>query len=375
MTPTDVRTEPKRVRVELGARAYDVICGAGLLAEAGALIAPFCPRARTVIVTDETVAAAHLETLTRSLAAAGVSAEAIATPVGETSKSWRQLERVSDFILDAGLERGEPVIALGGGVIGDLAGLAAALYKRGSAYIQIPTTLLAQVDSSVGGKTAINTNAGKNLIGAFHQPALVIADIETLNTLDARDVRAGLAEVIKYGVIGDDGFFDWLEAHVDGLVSGTPRERIEAVARSVARKAAVVAEDERETGARALLNYGHTFAHAFEALAGYDSGLRHGEAVATGMAMAARYAERLGLISSDDAKRIVTLIKRFGLAVEPNDLPGAPFDPSRMLTIMRGDKKVVGGRLRLVLPRRIGEAEIVEETDENRLFEFLRGQL
>jgi len=350
-------------------QAYDVVVARGLLGEAGARIAPLA-KGRTVIVTDQTVASIHAEALTASLAAAGVKSEIVAVPAGEGSKSFAELERVLDRLLAIGLDRKDVVIALGGGVVGDLAGLAAALYMRGIDFVQIPTTLLAQVDSSVGGKTAIDTPRGKNLVGAFHQPRLVLADIDVLATLPERQVRSGWAEVLKHGLICDAAFFDWLAGEGAGGASGDPAALERAVIRSVEIKSAVVGEDEKEAGRRALLNLGHTFGHAVETDVGFDAGaLAHGEAVALGCCMAFRYSARDGLCSVEDARRVEAVVAAAGLPTRL-DQAGA-FEADRLLALMAGDKKAEGGALTLILARGIGQAFVAKGVDADRVRTFL----
>ena len=349
---------------------YDVVVGRGLLAEAGARIAPFA-RGRTVIVSDETVAALHGPALTSSLAAAGVRSEMIAVPPGEGSKSFVELERLMDRLLAAGLDRRDVVVALGGGVVGDLAGLAAALYMRGVDFVQVPTTLLAQVDSSVGGKTAIDTPRGKNLVGAFHQPRLVLADIDVLATLPARQLRSGWAEVLKHGLICDAGFFDWLAGEGTVGATGDPAALERAVVRSVEIKSAIVGEDEKEAGRRALLNLGHTFGHAIEAELGFEeAALAHGEAVALGCVLAFQYSARLGLCQVADADRVEAVMAAAGL---PTRLAQAgAFDAKALLERMAGDKKAEAGALTLVLARGIGDAFVQRGVDRAGVQAFLR---
>lgn len=349
--------------------AYDVVVGRGLLAQAGAHIAPLS-KGRTVIVTDETVAGIHAQTLTASLTAAGVTSEIVAVPAGEGSKSFAELERVLDRLLQIGLDRKDVVIALGGGVVGDLAGLAAALFMRGIDFVQIPTTLLAQVDSSVGGKTAIDTPRGKNLVGAFHQPRLVLADIDVLATLPERQVRSGWAEVLKHGLICDAAFFDWLAGEGAAGVKGDAAALERAVIRSVEIKSAVVGEDEKEAGRRALLNLGHTFGHAIETEVGFDEGaLAHGEAVALGCCMAFRYSAREGLCSTDDVARVEAVVAAAGL---PTRLDQAgSFAADRLLALMAGDKKAEGGALTLILARGIGQAFVAKGVDGAKVRAFL----
>ncbi|WP_428155713.1 3-dehydroquinate synthase [Brevundimonas sp.] len=349
--------------------AYDVVVGRGLLAQAGAHIAPLA-KGRTVIVTDETVAGIHAQALTASLTAAGVKSEIVAVPAGEGSKSFAELERVLDRLLEIGLDRKDVVIALGGGVVGDLAGLAAALFMRGIDFVQIPTTLLAQVDSSVGGKTAIDTPRGKNLVGAFHQPRLVLADIDVLATLPERQVRSGWAEVLKHGLICDAAFFDWLAGEGAVGAEGSPAALERAVIRSVEIKSAVVGEDEKEAGRRALLNLGHTFGHAIETEVGFDEGaLAHGEAVALGCCMAFRYSAREGLCSAQDVTRVEAVVAAAGL---PTRLDQAgSFVAERLLALMAGDKKAEGGALTLILARGIGQAFVAKGVDSTKVRAFL----
>ncbi len=355
-----------------GFRPYEVAVGRGLLGEAGARIAPLA-RGRTAIVTDETVAAIHADTVRASLEAAGVATEIVSVPAGEASKSFVQLERVLDRLLEIGLDRRDVVVALGGGVVGDLAGLAAALYMRGIDFVQVPTTLLAQVDSSVGGKTAIDTPRGKNLVGAFHQPRLVLADIDALATLPERQLRSGWAEVLKHGLICDAAFFDWLAGEGADGARGDPAALERAVVRSVEIKSAVVGEDEKEAGRRALLNLGHTFGHAIEAELGFEeAALAHGEAVALGCCLAFRYSAREGLCPSADAERVETAVAAAGL---PTRLAQAgAFSADRLLALMMGDKKAEGGALTLVLARGIGQAFVAKGADAATVRDFLRAE-
>jgi 3-dehydroquinate synthase len=327
----DVKDQPSRVKVELGTRGYDILIGAGLLANAGAHVSGVLPGVRAAVVTDENVAAAHLGAVAASLAASGIDAYPIILPAGEKTKSFEHLQTVVDGVLGARLERGDAVVALGGGVIGDLAGFAAGIVRRGMNFIQMPTSLLAQVDSSVGGKTGINTSRGKNLVGVFQQPRLVLADTAALDTLPAREFRAGYAEVAKYGLIDRPDFFAWLEKNWQDVFAGGPA-RTEAIAISCQSKADVVARDEFETGDRALLNLGHTFGHALEAATNYDSArLVHGEGVAIGMALAHRFSARLNLCSPDDAARVERHLKAVGLPTRISDIPGEMPDAERCL--------------------------------------------
>jgi 3-dehydroquinate synthase len=364
----------KTIRVGLGARAYDVIIGSGLLDRAGQLLAPHLPRGRTVVVTDERVALHHGERLTAALEAGGVSTQLIVIPPGEGSKSFAGLESLCDQLLALKLDRGDVITAFGGGVVGDLVGFAAAIYKRGVDFIQIPTTLLAQVDSSVGGKTAIDTPRGKNLIGAFHQPCAVLADLDVLATLPAREVRAGYAEVIKYGLLGDAAFFARLEAEGADVLALKVDALAHAVARSVEMKAEIVAQDEREVDRRALLNLGHTFAHALESETGYGEALLHGEAVGIGCALAFRFSAALGLCSAEAARRCEMAIAAAGLPVRLDELTGAPFPVEALIGHMRQDKKAQAGGLTFVLARAIGEAFTARDVDAAALRAFLISQ-
>ena len=359
------------VAVDLGARSYDIAIGAGLLAQAGRRIKPFLKRPVTAIVTDSNVAARHLDSLQQSLAEAGISATAIVLPPGESTKSYRHLAETCDGLLAAGIERRDLIIALGGGVIGDLAGFAASVLRRGVDFIQIPTTLLAQVDSSVGGKTGINSAHGKNLIGSFHQPRAVLIDIALLDTLPARELAAGYAEVAKYGLLGDTDFFTWLEANAPSLFAGDAQSRIKAITRSCEMKARIVAEDETETGVRALLNLGHTFGHALEAATGYTSRLLHGEAVSIGMAQAFRFSERTGLCAKGTAARVEKHLRSVNLPTRLSDIPGELPGPAKLLEIMRQDKKAVSGKLTFILVRGIGEAFITRDVEEKDVLAFL----
>jgi len=361
------------VIVELGARRYPVRIEAGLLPRAGEALAPLSRGRPMPIVTDENVAQ-HLPVLLASMRAAGVEGEAIVLPAGEGSKSWASLETLTDRLLDLEVERGDHVIALGGGVIGDLVGFATAILKRGCNFVQIPTTLLAQVDSSVGGKTAINSRAGKNLVGAFHQPALVLIDPDTLDTLPAREVRAGYAEVVKYGLIDDFAFFEWCEANAAALLSGDGATREYAIAHAVGAKARIVAEDERETtGARALLNLGHTFGHALEADTGFSSKLLHGEGVAAGTALAFAFSARQGLCSRQDAERVAAHLRAIGL---PDGLKAAGItaDGGTLAAYMRHDKKMASGTLPFLLARGIGKTYLDKTVNLEEVAAFLNEQ-
>jgi 3-dehydroquinate synthase len=362
----------RRIEVGLGERAYPVLIGPGLLAQAGVLLRPLLKRPRTAVVTDETVAGLHAGALVRSLEAAGIEASLIVLPAGEETKSFQHLAELSGRLLDLKLDRGDLIVALGGGVIGDLAGFAAAIYKRGIGFIQVPTTLLAQVDSSVGGKTAIDTAQGKNLIGAFHQPRLVLADLDVLGSLPARQMRAGYAEVLKYGLLGDFDFFEWLEAHGEEALKLQPEALGRAVARSVEMKAEIVAEDEHETsGRRALLNLGHTFGHALEAETGFGDQLLHGEGVALGCAMAFRFSARQGLCSGQDAERASAAIAAAGLPTKMAEIPAGPFDADALVGHMAQDKKAEGGKLTFILAKGIGRAFVAKDVDVQEVRSFL----
>jgi len=360
--------------VGLGARTYDVVIGHGLLDAAGAMIAPFQSRGRTAVVSDETVWALHGARLTAALAAAGIATLPIIIAPGEQSKSFEGLADLSDRLLALELDRGDLVTAFGGGVVGDLAGFAAAIYKRGIDFVQIPTTLLAQVDSSVGGKTAIDTARGKNLVGAFHQPRLVLADLDVLGTLPIREMRAGYAEVIKYGLLGDLTFFEWLEVNGGDVIARNPLALSHAVARSIEVKAEIVAEDEREQGRRALLNLGHTFAHALEAETGYGGELRHGEAVGAGMALALRFSAAQGLIAGQDAERACRAIAAVSLPTRLSEVPGHPFNAERLVTHMAQDKKAEGSRLTFILARALGDAFVARDVSASSVHSFLRSE-
>ncbi|HVL73791.1 MAG TPA: 3-dehydroquinate synthase [Beijerinckiaceae bacterium] len=341
---------PIVVPVPLGERAYDILVGRDLLGEAGARIAALRCRA-AAIVSDEAVATLYADRLARDLERHGLRSALVTVPPGEASKSYADFARVCDAILAARIERGDVVVALGGGVVGDLAGFAAACVRRGVRLVQVPTTLLAQVDSSVGGKTAINSPHGKNLVGAFHQPSLVLADTALLDTLPAREMRAGYAEVAKYGLIDDEAFFAWCEENWRRVFAGGPA-RDHAVATSCRAKAAVVVRDEREDGDRALLNLGHTFAHALERVTGYDSGrLVHGEAVAIGLALAFRFSVRLGLCAGQDAGRVEGHLRTAGLPTRLSDVPGGCGSAEDLLAAMAQDKKVSAGELTFILAR------------------------
>jgi 3-dehydroquinate synthase len=381
MTVASRPGDPICARVGLDGRSYDIVIGRGEIASLGARVAALRPGCKVAIVTDETVARHHLATTEKSLTAAGVAATSIKVPAGEASKSFRMFEQVCDALIGAKIERGDLVVALGGGVVGDLAGFAASVVRRGVDYVQVPTTLLAQVDSSVGGKTAINSRAGKNLVGAFYQPILVIADTALLDTLPERELRAGYAEVVKYGLLGDLALFEWLEGHwrevfVGGPARGNqqaPREH--AVLKSVQAKAAIVARDERETGDRMLLNLGHTFGHAFEAAAGFSDRLLHGEAIGLGMALAFEFSARRGLIQQAVAARVIAHLAATGLPTHVKDLPGEWPGVDAIMDLISQDKKVKRGRLTFILVRGIGQAFVSRDVEAAEVRDFLADKL
>ena len=358
----------------LGARAYDIFIGSALLANAADYVAPLLPRPKLAIVTDSHVAPLHLKTLTNSLDAAGIAHDAFIVPAGEASKNFAQLEALCDWLLDMKIERNDCIIALGGGVIGDLTGFAAAILRRGTRFIQIPTTLLAQVDSSIGGKTAVNSSRGKNLIGAFHQPDLVLADMDVLATLPPREIGAGYAEIVKYGALGDAGFFDWLCDNGQDVLALNGEATAYAVAQSCRDKAAIVARDEREAGDRALLNLGHTFGHAFEKLTGFGDALLHGEAVAYGMVLAFAYSAEAGLCSAEDAERLRAHIEASGLPATMQAVGNGVFDADALIEAMGQDKKVQAGKMRFILVRGIGDTFIADDVTAETLRPFLMAQ-
>jgi len=372
-------TIPKIVDVALGTRSYSIHIAPGALDKAGALLAPFARRDRLMIVTDDNIVPNQLYRLQTALNAStnpngAIANDALVLPPGESTKSWANVERVTDWLLDKGVERSDTIIALGGGVIGDLVGFAASILKRGCRFVQIPTTLLSQVDSSVGGKTAINSRAGKNLIGAFHQPVFVLIDPTTLDTLPVREVRAGYAEVVKYGLIDDPAFFAWCDANVAALLAGDPQARTHAIEKSVTAKARIVGEDEFETtGRRALLNLGHTFGHALEAETGYSDTLLHGEAVACGMALAFRFSAAQGLCPAEDAARVTAHLQAAGL---PATLRTAHVDTSgaKLVEHMMHDKKMEGGKLPFLLARGIGQTFLDKQVDLGAVERFLDGE-
>ena len=359
------------IPVGLGDRAYEIHAGVSMLHRAGALLKPLTRATTLPIVTDEHVAKLHLGRLLDSLRGAGLTGRPIILAPGEGTKSFAGLERVTGELLDMGIDRGGLVIALGGGVIGDLTGFAAGVLKRGVAFAQVPTTLLAQVDSSVGGKTAINARQGKNLVGLFHQPRIVIADVGLLATLPRRELLAGYAEVVKYGALGDADFFDWLEQSATAALGGDEAALTHAVAQSCRMKAAIVARDERETGERALLNLGHTFGHALEAATGFSDRLLHGEGVAIGMALAFQLSRKLGLCPGQDAERFVRHLKAVGLPAAISDIPGPRASAEELLAHMAHDKKVADGKLTFILVRGLGRAFITRDVPVDAVRDIL----
>jgi 3-dehydroquinate synthase len=371
-------SDPIAVEVALGERAYDIIIGRDILQSLGAHVASLRPGVRTAIVTDRNVATHWLAKTEAALSEAGIATSRIIVEEGEGSKTYAGLQEVSEALIAARIERNDLVIALGGGVVGDLAGFAAAVLRRGVDFVQVPTSLLAQVDSSVGGKTGINSPRGKNLIGAFHQPILVVADTAVLDTLSPRQFRAGYAEVAKYGVLGDEAFFTWLEKnHADIFSGGAAREH--AVATSCRAKAAIVARDERETGERALLNLGHTFGHALEAATGFSDRLFHGEGVSVGMVLAAEFSAKLGMIGEADATRVRDHLAGVGLPTHLQDIAGFSQeglgDADALMTLMAQDKKVKRGRPTFILLKAIGQAVVVPDVEPSLVRDFLKAKL
>tara|TARA_R110002095_G_scaffold216249_2_gene212679 strand:- start:377 stop:1489 length:1113 start_codon:yes stop_codon:yes gene_type:complete len=363
------------VNVALPGRAYDVLIGPGLIDQAGRLIRPLLNRPRVTVISDQTVAALHLDALRAGLAADGITMEVLTLPPGEGTKSWDNLTRCVDWLLTQKVERRDVVVAFGGGVIGDLVGFAAAILRRGVRFVQIPTSLLAQVDSSVGGKTGINTRHGKNLVGAFHQPSLVLADTALLNTLTPRDFLAGYGEVVKYGLLGDAVYFDWLEAQGPALAAGDTDARVQAVRRAVQMKADIVIRDETEQGDRALLNLGHTFCHALESATGYGDRLLHGEGVSIGCALAFELSARLGLCPQEDPSRVRAHLKAMGMKTDLKDIDGDLPGAEVLLDLMGQDKKVVDGQLRFILARRIGDAFVTGDVPREAVLALLQDAL
>jgi 3-dehydroquinate synthase len=377
MTAPLKNSDPVTVDVALGERAYDIVIGRGVLASLGARVAALRPGARAAIVTDEYVATHWLRRAEASLLDAGIATSRIIVDEGEISKSYEGLEYVCEELIAAKIERNDLVIALGGGVVGDLAGFAAAILRRGVDFVQVPTSLLAQVDSSVGGKTGINSPHGKNLVGAFHQPVLVVADTAVLDTLSPRQFRAGYAEVAKYGVLGDEAFFAWLEAsHADIFAGGAAREH--AIATSCRAKAAIVMRDERENGERALLNLGHTFGHALEAATGFSDRLFHGEGVAIGMVLAAEFSAQLGMIADADAARVKLHLAAAGLPTRVQDIAGftqEKIGADALMALMAQDKKVRRGKLTFILLKAVGQAVITPDVEPSLVRDFLERKL
>jgi len=364
------------VPVELGERRYEVLIGPGLIDRAGELMAQHVGEARAFVVTDENVGAVHLERLKQSLQGTDRFLGTLTLPAGEATKRIEALSKVCDAVLDAKVERGDVVLALGGGVIGDLAGFAAAIVRRGVKFVQIPTSLLAQVDSSVGGKTGINTRHGKNLLGAFHQPSLVLADMDVLATLPDREMRAGYAEIAKYGLLGDAAFYSWLEDNASRVLMREPDAVRQAVRRSVEMKAGIVVRDETEQGERAFLNLGHTFGHALEAWTGYTSRLLHGEGVSIGMCLAFRLSERLGYCAPQTAARVSAHLKASGLPTRIGDVNAeTPADAGEIMELMGQDKKVLAGQLTFIMAHGIGDAFITREISPAQVLEFLRDEI
>jgi 3-dehydroquinate synthase len=363
------------ISVDLSNCPYDIHVRAGLLANVGPVLAPYARDSRLLVITDENVAQAVLPQFESALRGAGLSCVHFILPAGEAGKSWVQLEQLTDWLLEQHVERSDHIIALGGGVVGDITGFAAHIIKRGCAFVQIPTTLLAQVDSSVGGKTAINSAAGKNLVGAFHQPALVLIDPDLLNSLPTRQLAAGFAEVVKYGLIDDAAFFDFCVDNLDSFFAGSLDIRAQAIIRSVQSKARIVAADETErTGTRALLNLGHTFGHALEADTSFSDRLFHGEAVAAGMALAFRYSVRLGLCPAEDAERVSTLLKRAGLPTTLSEA-GVTANGAALVDYMRHDKKMSGGTLPFLLARGIGQTFLSKDVALDDVAAFLDSEV
>ena len=374
-----LRADPTTVNVALGDRSYDIVIGRGLLGSLGTRVAALRPGAKAMIVTDENVARHHLAAAESALTGAGIAVSRHSVAAGEASKSFAVFETVCEAIVAARIERGDLIIALGGGVIGDLAGFAASAVRRGLDYVQVPTTLLAQVDSSVGGKTAINSVHGKNLIGAFYQPILVIADTGVLDTLPPREFRSGYAEVAKYGLLGDAAFFSWLEANWRDVFAGEKSSgsfaREHAIAVSCGAKAAIVARDERESGERALLNLGHTFGHALEAACGFSDRLLHGEAIAAGMALAFGFSVELGFLPTAESERAIRHLATVGLPTRIRDIQGDLPDVDRLMELIAQDKKVKRGTLTFVLVRGIGAAFVENGVDPRRVRAFLSKKL
>ncbi len=363
------------VHVDLGARSYDVVIGEGVLSGAAEAMAPFLRRKKVAVISDETVASFHLSALLANLDDAGIEHASLSLPSGEGTKDWANLARATEFLLEQKIERRDLVVALGGGVIGDLIGFSSAILRRGVRFVQIPTSLLAQVDSSVGGKTGINTAQGKNLVGAFHQPTLVLADIAVLDTLPKRDLLSGYGEVVKYGLLGDKAFFKWLEEHGPALARGDRAARQHAVLRSVQMKAGIVERDETEEGERALLNLGHTFCHALEKATGYSDRLLHGEGVAIGCALAFELSMRLGLCAQEAPSRVRHHLKSMGMKTDLADISGDLPSAESLMGLMAQDKKVIDGRLRFILAKAIGSAFVAEHVPADAVLSVMTDAL
>lgn len=363
------------VHVPLRERAYDIYIGSGILEQAGFRIAPFLSRPRVAVVSDETVAGLHLERLQAALRVEGIDSDVLTLPAGEGTKSWQHLIQTVEWLLEQKMGRDDVVVVIGGGVVGDLAGFAASILRRGVRFVQIPTTLLAQVDSSVGGKTGINVAAGKNQVGNFHQPCLVLADVDVLETLPERAFLSGYAEVMKYGLLGDEKFFEWLEQHGEAMKAGDTCARIAAVRWSCQMKTDIVIRDETERGERALLNLGHTFGHALEAATGYSDRLLHGEGVSIGCGLAVELSARLGLCSQEDPSRVRAHLRDMGMKVELKDIPGDLPSAESLMDLMSQDKKVVAGQMRYVLMRGIGRAFLSSDVPRAEVMRLLNDEL
>ena len=365
----------QKVRVGLEKRSYDIMIGHGLIKDSGPIITPFLSQNRVAVITDQNIAPLHLRPFESSLKLSGVSVSSLVLPSGESTKSWKYVVQVVEWILEQKLERNDLVIALGGGVIGDLVGFAAAIVRRGIRFGQIPTSLLAQVDSSIGGKTGINVSFGKNLVGAFHQPVFVVADTEALDTLPKRDFLSGYGEVAKYGLLADEQFFCWLEENASILINGNVDLRIEAIKRSCEIKARIVGNDEKEHGERALLNLGHTFCHALEAATNYSDILLHGEGVSIGCNLAFDVSARLGLCSQEVPSRIREHFKSINISTDISQLSGIVVNTERIYELMAQDKKVVNGVIRFILASEIGKAMVQENISKDLIIEVLQDSL
>ena len=363
------------IKVPLDKRSYDIEIGQGLLKNAAEYISPLLLRRKVFIVTEATVANFHLKLFTRTMDSAGIMHSTLQLPAGEATKSWEYLGKTVDFLIEQNVERNDVIIALGGGVIGDLVGFAAAILRRGVRFVQVPTTLLAQVDSSVGGKTGINARQGKNLIGAFHQPSLVLVDVEVLNTLQKRDLMAGYGEVVKYGLLGNEKFFLWLEKNGHALMDGDVGACLEAVRMSCKTKVDIVVRDEFELGDRSLLNLGHTFGHALEAATGYSDRLLHGEGVAIGCVLAFELSARLGFCSQEAPSRVRSHLTKMRIKTDISQVEGALLDPLELLSIMEQDKKVVSGKLNLILAHDIGKTFKTSDVDPEAILSVLKDSL